>query len=597
MSGYRWARTGDINAFFGLMLDNATVMILLVTAISTEAPLPTQEANGFIQFRAEFVLTRMIPGTALGVVLGDLVYTWMAFRLARKTGREDVTAMPLGLDTPSTFAVAFLVLLPALQYGWKYTEHNHDRAMEFAWHVGLVTLAMIGVFKIVFAPFGNLVRRLVPRAGLLGSLAGVALALISFLPLLLDGIAAVPLVGMVSLLIILITLIAHRRLPGNFPGALAAVIAGVVLYRIGIWITQEGWLPLVPSPDKPITVRGWEPSSLVALYRETGGWWKEVFEQALQKLPVILPFALATIVGGIDCTESAAAAGDEYDTSAILMTEGVASFVAGLLGGVIQTTPYIGHPAYKKMGGRAAYTLATALFIGAAGCLGGFTLLFEWLPRAAMFPILVFVGLEITAQSFQATEHRHYPALALAMLPALAAMIGIVLTQVMGQTVPAEKARDVVQTLRCLANGFIVTSLLWAAALAMILDNRLFHAAAFFGVAAVCSLFGVIHSPLAAEQINWPHAVLGLVDPNFSKAVQYQTPYHWAGAYALMVLVLVALAFWHPQRRDPENETGAHFPHGERADGLAPPVPSSGKEDRLKPELQQTEEDRLKPEL
>src|ERR1019366_8548578 len=117
---------------------------------------------------------------------------------------------------------------------------------------------------------------------------------------------------------------------------------------------------------------------------------------------------------------SAAAAGDEYDTRAILLNEGAASLAAGLLGGVIQTTPYIGHPAYKKMGGRTAYTLATALFIGAAGCSGGFTLLFPWLPRAAMFPVLVFVGLEITAQSFQATPARHYPALALAALPALA---------------------------------------------------------------------------------------------------------------------------------------------------------------------------------
>ena len=134
----------------------------------------------------------------------------------------------------------------------------------------------------------------------------------------------------------------------------------------------------------------------------------------------MLPFALATIVGGIDCTESAAAAGDEYDTRSILWTEGLASVLAGLFGGVIQTTPYIGQPAYKAMGGRAAYTLATALFIGLAGGLGWFAHLFEWLPEAACFPILVFVGLEIGAQSFRATPTRHYAALALAMLPALA---------------------------------------------------------------------------------------------------------------------------------------------------------------------------------
>ena len=138
-------------------------------------------------------------------------------------------------------------------------------------------------------------------------------------------------------------------------------------------------------------------------------------------------------MGGIDCTESAAAAGDEYDTRSILWTEGLASVPAGLFGGVIQTTPYIGQPAYKAMGGRAAYTLATALFIGLAGGLGWFAHLFEWLPEAACFPILVFVGLEIGAQSFRATPTRHYAALALAMLPALAYLAMIPLDMALGR--------------------------------------------------------------------------------------------------------------------------------------------------------------------
>ena len=45
-------------------------------------------------------------------------------------------------------------------------------------------------------------------------------------------------------------------------------------------------------------------------------------------------------------------------------------------------------------------------------------MLFDWLPQAAMFPILVFVGLEITSQSFHATPRKHYPAVALAIVPA-----------------------------------------------------------------------------------------------------------------------------------------------------------------------------------
>src|SRR4029079_16075534 len=102
------------------------------------------------------------------------------------------------------------------------------------------------------------------------------------------------------------------------------------------------------------------------------GWLGRKWPEALACLPVAIPLALATIVGGIDCTESAAAAGDDYPTGQIIAAEGVATLAGGLFGGVIQSTPYIGHPAYKAMGARAGYTLATAVFVGAAGVFGYF---------------------------------------------------------------------------------------------------------------------------------------------------------------------------------------------------------------------------------
>jgi AGZA family xanthine/uracil permease-like MFS transporter len=551
MIPYPWARRGDVNAFFGLMLDNVAVMILLVGAI-------TGTSND--SFTPGFVLSCMIPGTALGVLLGDLVYTVLAFRLARRTGRSDVTAMPLGLDTPSTFGVAFLVLLPALGHGNKVLHLEHARAMEFAWHVGLVTLMLAGVFKTLLSPLGNAVRRLVPRAGLLGSLAAIALALIAFLPLLLDGIAAVPPVGLVALTAILVTLVAHRALPRQFPGALAAVLLGVAVYWL--CVSSDTWFgsTLVPPPQPPEPLATWDPTSLWSFYSGDSDWWHKVLTYAVGRLPVVLPFALATVVGGIDCTESAAAAGDEYDTRTILFTEGVASFVAGLLGGVIQTTPYIGHPAYKKMGGRAAYTLATALFVGVVGCVGGFSYLYYLLPTAAMFPILVFVGLEITAQSFQATPTKHYPALALAVLPALAYLILAAIAQSRLVSDPtltgfaADRSRLIQQTLRCLANGFLLSSMLWAAALAMLIDHRLRAAAAFLAVAGLCTFFGLIHSPLPSEQVGLPWQILAQVPTEFQGAVRYQTPYHWVAAYGLSALLLLALDL-HPTFTPEDSES------------------------------------------
>src|SRR5262249_24347142 len=121
---YRWATAGDVNAFFGLMLDNVMNLVILAGILI------------FVYgFPPDLGYTRMFPGTALGVMFGDLVYPWMAFRLAQREGRSDVTAMPLGLDAPSTIGMAFTVLGPAF-IAAKAKMPEHDAAV-FAWQVGM----------------------------------------------------------------------------------------------------------------------------------------------------------------------------------------------------------------------------------------------------------------------------------------------------------------------------------------------------------------------------------------------------------------------------------------------------------------------------
>jgi len=246
------------------------------------------------------------------------------------------------------------------------------------------------------------------------------------------------------------------------------------------------------------------------------------------------------VVGGIDCTESAAAAGDEYDTGTVIGIEAFATLIASLCGGVIQTTPYIGHPAYKAMGGRAAYTLATALFIGSAGVLGYFAFLYQWIPKPTVFPILIFVGLEITAQSFYATPKRHYTAVALACIPALAALAFMSIGKLLGSMGP-DMVKQVfetnsavkfeIETLRLLSNGFIITSLLWSSALAAAIDRQLFRSSIFFAIAGLFTAFGIIHSPLDSGAMYWPW----LLSPEHIKPVAQYT-----AAYALIAALLAA---------------------------------------------------------
>ncbi|MDE1922714.1 MAG: hypothetical protein KGI55_04770, partial [Gammaproteobacteria bacterium] len=92
---------GDVNGFLGLAVDNLSVLAILAGVLTQVFHLP-----------ADIVFARMIPGTAFGVLAGDLIYTALALRLARREHRDDVTAMPFGLDTPSTIGMALLVLGP-----------------------------------------------------------------------------------------------------------------------------------------------------------------------------------------------------------------------------------------------------------------------------------------------------------------------------------------------------------------------------------------------------------------------------------------------------------------------------------------------------
>jgi AGZA family xanthine/uracil permease-like MFS transporter len=529
---YLWAAPGDVNAFFGLMLDNVAQLLLTVSLLSAVFAFPTN-----------FALRYMVPGTAIGVLVGDLLFFWLAFRLAERTGNRTVTAMPLGLDTPSVFGMVFFVLGDAFVKAKASGLDEHAAALQ-TWHIGICALFISGIFKFLCALASNQIRRLIPRAGLLGSLAAIALVLISFMPLL--HIFTAPMVGLVALAIILVTLIARVPLPFKMPGALGALLVAGTLHYVMQWLDGSGYLPKMFHAEMHESITATTaraalfPTEWLTVFQFE---WLGAMEETVQYLPIVIPFALGTIVGGIDCTESAAAAGDEYDTATVIGIESGATLIAALCGGVIQTTPYIGHPAYKAMGGRAAYTLATAIFIGSAGLLGYFAFLYLYIPRPTVFPILVFIGLEISSQSFLATPKRHYPAVAIACIPALALLGGMFAGKVMGMLFlfgdgAAEKIfaanpelKFEIDTLRILSNGFIVTSVIWASGLAAAIDRQLIRSSVFFGIAAVFTLFGVMHSPLASGGMYWPWELA-------ADQVKYVAQY--SAGYALVAILLAA---------------------------------------------------------
>lgn len=534
LNAFWWLAPGDINAFFGLMLDNLAGLLLMVAMLA-----------GF-GVPAEYSVTHMVPGTALGVLLGDLAFFALAIRVGRRENRPDVTAMPLGLDTPSTFGMILLVLGPSFVAG-QAAGMSVEEAADHTWHVGIWCIVLSGVLKLLLAPLGRVVQRVVPRAGLLGSLAAIALVLISFFPL--THILGSPLPGLVAMIIVLGTLIGRVPLPGRTPGTLGAlIVAGGVYY----FLCAVGWFGYQFPEPATVTLL---PTEWMEAW---SGSWVGAFPDALPYLPFVLPFALATVVGGIDCTESASAAGDEYDARMVLGVEAMATLLAGLSGGVIQTTPYIGHPAYKAMGGRTGYTLATALVIGSAGILGYFAWLNAWIPAPAVYPILVFIGLEITSQTFLATPRRHYAAVAIACLPALAYLALSLPDRIFGDGALMEAGLSIeqlqgvplrhdIETLRMLSNGFIITGLLWAWMLAALIDRRCRLAGVVMLVAAGLTTVGIIHSPIEGNRMFLP---LGVPETSsLALPEEYRgAVMEFAAGYLISAILLFVWAWTIPSR-------------------------------------------------
>jgi len=503
----RYRLWGETTAFLALFLDNLGVLVFLSSILIFT-----------FNFPPEIILKRMIPGTAIGVLFGDIIYTWLALRLKKMTGRTDVTAMPLGLDTPSSIGLAYAVIGPAY-----VATHN----AELTWHIGMATLFMIGIVKVITSFLGGWVQRVIPTAGLLGSIAGVGLMLLSFLPMI--EIFNEIVVGMVALGLIFAVLLGRLELPGRVPGILVAVLLGTALHFI---LGYSGYLPEFVKPS-------FETSLCLPVF--SLGFLKAL-PKALQYLPIAIPFGLLTIIGGINNTESARLAGDNYRTRDILLTEALTSLIAAFFGGVAQTTPYIGHPAYKKMGATWWYTLLTGLLVGLGSLVGLLSLVVSLIPRAALAPIFMFIGFEIMRQAYREAPPEHSEAVSFSFLPVIASLVMIVLGQFLG---PAGITHDklpvrldvILQSLTMLSNGFIITALLWGSILAYIIDCRPRMAALYALVCAAFTLFGIIHSILATGEVYLPWKVASHVH------------YTIALGYSLLAGILMILNKGHAEQR------------------------------------------------
>lgn len=473
-----WIVRGDIDGFFGLAIDNL-VQLLLIDAL----------CRFVLGFPAELIYGRVLPGAAVSILVGNLAYSYQARRLAARTGRRDVCALPYGINTVSLIAHVFLVMLPAKALAIKAGVPDPARV---AWQAGLLATLSSGVIELAGAFVAERVRKATPRAALLSTLAGIALAFISggFL----FRTFARPIVGLTTFGIVMLTYFGRVRFRGRIPGGMVAVGAGTLL-SFAVGIAPVGARPAPPALRLPVPVVG----DIVAAIG--GG-------HLLPYLSVIIAMGLFNVVGSLQNIESAEAAGDSYPTKPSLLVNGLGSVAAALFGSAFPTTIYIGHPGWKALGARAGYSVLNGAFITFI-CLTGTLAWIAWaVPIDAGMAIVLWIGIVISAQAFQATPREHAPAVVIGMLPGLGAW-GALLAKnglrAAGLGAPDKpfsaalvgeflKTDTWIHGAFSLEQGFLFTSMLLSAATVGVIERRWTVAAAWCAAAALLSALGLMHS-------------------------------------------------------------------------------------------------------
>jgi adenine/guanine/hypoxanthine permease len=471
--GRLWA-SGDWNAFFGF---GTNILVNLLTLTSL--------LRFVLKMPDSLVFGRILPATGLMMCLSTLYYASLAWRLAKKTGRTDVCALPSGISVPHMFIVTFVVMMPIALA---------TKDPVKGWEAGL-TWVFVQSFVLMAGGFiAPIIRKITPRAALLGTLAGVSITFISMAPAL--QMFMTPVIGITCFAIILLNWFGGVKY-GKIPAGLVAIAAGSLI----------AW----GSTAVGLNFGGMTASGLAASVSNFGFHvpvpaFSHVFD-GFQYLGTILvtaiPFGIYDLVEAMDNVESASAAGDSYPTTRVLTADGVVSLIGCLMGNPFINAVYIGHPGWKAMGGRIGYSAGTGLMVILLCWFGTISVMSAIIPSVAILPILLYIGMLIGSQAFQETPKRHAPAIILAIVPSIANwglnMIDNTLAAAGISTVSDQLANGMLDQgiyyrgLQILGNGSTLGGLILGATAVCIIDRQMMKAAGFTLAGAILTFFGLMH--------------------------------------------------------------------------------------------------------
>lgn len=454
---YPWYKKEDTDAFFALFQNNiANFVIIAISMLG-------------MGFSPAIVFGQVLPGAAVAVMVGNFYYAYSAARLARKENRADVTALSYGISTPVMFVFLFGVLLPAKAL-------TGDEIM--AWKIAVAACFISGLIEVCISVIGRWIQSHLPRAAMLGAVAGVALTFIA--GEMLFKTLEIPVIGLLVMAIIIVGLVARVSMPFKIPASLFAIIVGTAMaYLIGAADTHKfsdafthlGFYPLLPG---------------LAWFEGLG----LLFTSMLAILTVVLPITLYNAIETMNNVEAMEAAGDKYDVRECQAVDGAGTMIGAVFGGVFPTTVYIATVGSKWMGAGRGYSILNGVVYGLATMFGLIAALAAIIPVSVVAPILVFVGMSMIATAFQSNETRYYPAIALAMLPYFA---NYVMTRF--NRGASEVVDNISSAIVVLGQGAMFTAILLGAMTVSVIDHKFRQAAIFALVAAACSFVGLMHAP------------------------------------------------------------------------------------------------------
>ena len=468
-------RRGDIGGIAYIVTNNIVNYLIVIATLT-----------GVLGWPHDLVFHYVIPGMSIGLMVGCFYYAWMGYRLSRKEGRANVTALPSGVSTTAMFVILYGVVMPL---------HYAVGDPKLAWSAAMAACFLGGCIEFIGGIIGPWMKNNIPRAALLGTVAGIG-----FIWMATQGVFDIfsdPVIGLPVMIVAMTGIFATYLFPKKIPPLAVAIVGGIVyafcLGRTQIDLSGIGFY--IPNPVTSIQ------------YMING------FALIVPYLAIIIPVEIYNFIETMDNVEGANSAGDNYNVREAQFADGICTIISACFGSVVPNTVWLGHVSLKKTGAGIGYSVVSGLVLGLAGVFGLFTFLSDAVPPAICAITFLWCAVDMLSQAFDVVDKKHYAAIGVAMVPPVADYLYTQVTGAVGlsnlwtETVASgisDFTPEVHQALvdagvmwngvAAVKSGAIVVGIILGTITVFTIDKRLDKVALTAVIAAALSFTGLIHS-------------------------------------------------------------------------------------------------------